>query len=62
MASRTHLDSSARSGGGQFGPPATRGDETTHQRSTPVRGTSLTRKRTPLGLYRKPMPRALGGF
>ena len=25
------------------------------------RGTSLTRKRTPLGLYRRPMPRVLGG-
>ena len=24
------------------------------------RGTSLTRKRTPLGPYRKPMPRVLG--
>ena len=26
------------------------------------RGTSLIRKRTPLGLYRRPMPRVLGGF
>jgi hypothetical protein len=26
------------------------------------RGTSLTRKRTPLGPYRRPMPRALGDF
>ena len=25
------------------------------------RGTSLTRKRTPLGPYRRPMPRVLGG-
>ena len=25
------------------------------------RGTSLTRKRTPLGAYRRPMPRVLGG-
>ena len=25
------------------------------------RGTSLTRKRTPLGPYGRPMPRALGG-
>jgi hypothetical protein len=25
------------------------------------RGTSLTRKRTPLGPFRKPMPRVLGG-
>ena len=25
------------------------------------RGTSLTRKRNPLGPYRKPMPRVLGG-
>jgi len=30
--------------------------------SVPVyRGTSLTRKRTPLGPYRRPMPRILGG-
>ena len=27
----------------------------------PLRGTSLTRKRTPLGLYRRPMPKVLGG-
>ena len=25
------------------------------------RGTSLTKKRTPLGPYRRPMPRVLGG-
>ena len=29
--------------------------------SKPYRGTSLTRKRTPLGPYRRPMPRVLGG-
>ena len=28
---------------------------------TTYRGTSLTRKRTPLGLYRRPMPKVLGG-
>ena len=27
----------------------------------PYRGTSLTRKCTPLGPYRRPMPRVLGG-
>ena len=27
----------------------------------PYRGSSLTRKRTSLGPYRRPMPRALGG-
>jgi len=27
----------------------------------PYRGTSLIRKRTPLGPYRRPMPRVLGG-
>ena len=27
----------------------------------PYRGTSLTRKRTPLGSYRSPMPKVLGG-
>ena len=26
------------------------------------RGTQLTRKRTPLGPYRRPMPRVIGGF
>ena len=30
--------------------------------SPTYRGTSLTRKRTPLGLYRRPMPRVLGGW
>ena len=29
--------------------------------SSCYRGTSLTRKRTPLGPYRRPMPRVLGG-
>ena len=29
--------------------------------SQAYRGTSLTRKRTPLGPYRRPMPRVLGG-
>ena len=28
---------------------------------TVYRGNSLTRKRTPLGPYRRPMPRVLGG-
>jgi len=30
--------------------------------SRAYRGTSLSRKRTPLGPYRRPMPRVLGGF
>ena len=29
--------------------------------SPEYRGTALTRKRTPLGPYRRPMPRVLGG-
>jgi len=33
------------------------GRETVHM----YRGTSLTKKRTPLGPYRRPMPRVLGG-
>ena len=30
--------------------------------SKPYRGTSLMRKRNPLGPYCRPVPRALGGF
>ena len=36
----------------QYAPPS--------HNPAPYRGTSLTRKRTPLGLYRRPMPRFLG--
>ena len=32
-----------------------------HDREVDQRGTSLTRKRTPLGPYRRPMPRVPGG-
>ena len=38
-----------RFGGGWWTPPT-------------YRGISVTRKRTPLGLYHRPMPRVLGGF
>ena len=33
----------------------------TASRGDPYRGTSLIRKRNPLGPYRRPMPRVLGG-
>ena len=37
--------------------------ESETNRTLPVyRGTSLARKRTPLGTYRRPVPRVLGGW
>ena len=36
-------------------------NQTLHRNANSYRGTSLTGKRTPLGPYRRPMPRVLGG-